>query len=231
MRRRSARHGGETTASTAERGSRFAGSRLAFPKEGRPMSDQPRSGLAVVTGASTGIGLELAKIASQDGDALLIVADAPEIDRAAAELRGPARTPSGPGRGRRGGAGRPRDDRRQRPADRGDRRSPGRRAVRQRRPRPRPRLPRPGFHRCTPRHRYQRHRHRLPDPEGRQRHARARARQAADHRLDRRLYARQLPGGLQWHQGLSRQLLVRDPQRAEGQRRHRHLPDARSHRH
>jgi uncharacterized protein len=44
--------------------------------------------LAVVTGASSGIGLELAKIAAKEGYDLLICADEPEIDGAAAELRG-----------------------------------------------------------------------------------------------------------------------------------------------
>jgi short-subunit dehydrogenase len=43
--------------------------------------------LAVVTGASSGIGFELAKIAAREGYDLLIVADEPEINEAAAELR------------------------------------------------------------------------------------------------------------------------------------------------
>ncbi|NEW87470.1 SDR family NAD(P)-dependent oxidoreductase [Rhodopseudomonas sp. WA056] len=42
---------------------------------------------AVVTGASTGIGFELAKCCAQGGFDLLIVADEPEIETAAAELR------------------------------------------------------------------------------------------------------------------------------------------------
>jgi uncharacterized protein len=44
--------------------------------------------LAVVTGASTGIGLELARCAAEDGCALIIAADEPEIEAAAAMLRG-----------------------------------------------------------------------------------------------------------------------------------------------
>ncbi|UZK70096.1 SDR family NAD(P)-dependent oxidoreductase [Sphingomonas sp. S1-29] len=44
--------------------------------------------LAVITGASTGIGLELAKIAADEGYDLLVVADEPQIDAAAGELRG-----------------------------------------------------------------------------------------------------------------------------------------------
>ncbi|WP_375261136.1 SDR family NAD(P)-dependent oxidoreductase [Palleronia sp.] len=44
--------------------------------------------LAVVTGASTGIGRELARIAAEDGCDPIIAADEPEIDAAAQELRG-----------------------------------------------------------------------------------------------------------------------------------------------
>ncbi|MBP0495252.1 SDR family NAD(P)-dependent oxidoreductase [Pararoseomonas indoligenes] len=43
--------------------------------------------LAIVTGASTGIGLELARQAAQHGYELLIAADEPEIETAATELR------------------------------------------------------------------------------------------------------------------------------------------------
>jgi short-subunit dehydrogenase len=44
---------------------------------------------AIVTGASTGIGLELAKCCASNGFDLLIAADEPEIETAAAEIRGP----------------------------------------------------------------------------------------------------------------------------------------------
>jgi len=48
----------------------------------------PYSGmLSVVTGASTGIGLELAKCCAKDGMELVIVADEPRIQDAAVELR------------------------------------------------------------------------------------------------------------------------------------------------
>jgi short-subunit dehydrogenase len=45
---------------------------------------------AIVTGASTGIGLELARRCVNEGFDLLIAADEPEIERAQAELGGPA---------------------------------------------------------------------------------------------------------------------------------------------
>jgi short-subunit dehydrogenase len=43
--------------------------------------------LAMVTGASTGIGLELARCAAQKGFDLIIAADEPEIEQAATDLR------------------------------------------------------------------------------------------------------------------------------------------------
>jgi short-subunit dehydrogenase len=42
---------------------------------------------AIVTGASTGIGFELARCCAQDGFDLLIAADEPQIERAAADIR------------------------------------------------------------------------------------------------------------------------------------------------
>jgi uncharacterized protein len=50
------------------------------------MSANPAK-FAIVTGASTGIGRELAKLCAKDGYQLLIAADEPEIQQAAAELR------------------------------------------------------------------------------------------------------------------------------------------------
>ena len=43
--------------------------------------------LAVVTGASSGIGLELAKLAAQDGHDLVVAADEAAIETAAATFR------------------------------------------------------------------------------------------------------------------------------------------------
>ena len=43
--------------------------------------------LAIVTGASTGIGYELARCATEKGYDLIIVADEPEIETAAERLR------------------------------------------------------------------------------------------------------------------------------------------------
>ena len=43
---------------------------------------------AIVTGASTGIGLELARCCAQNNFDLLIAADEPQIETAAASLRG-----------------------------------------------------------------------------------------------------------------------------------------------
>ena len=47
----------------------------------------PDNQLAVVTGASTGIGLELAHCAAENGFNMVIAADEPAIEQAAADLR------------------------------------------------------------------------------------------------------------------------------------------------
>jgi len=51
------------------------------------MGFETSKGLAVVTGASTGIGYELAKCAAQDGYDLIIAANEPRINHAAASLK------------------------------------------------------------------------------------------------------------------------------------------------
>jgi uncharacterized protein len=51
------------------------------------MDNDPTGGLALVTGASSGIGLELAKIFADNGFALLVTAEDAELDGAATELR------------------------------------------------------------------------------------------------------------------------------------------------
>src|SRR3954470_17161186 len=48
---------------------------------------QSGKGLAVVTGASSGIGYELAKCAAQDGYDLVIAANEPQVQEAALKLR------------------------------------------------------------------------------------------------------------------------------------------------
>jgi short-subunit dehydrogenase len=50
------------------------------------VQDGTLGGFAVVTGASTGIGFELAKLAAEDGYSLLLVADESEIEGAAQEI-------------------------------------------------------------------------------------------------------------------------------------------------
>lgn len=55
--------------------------------KGSYMANEKQKGIAVITGASSGIGFELAKCAAEDGYNLLIAADEPEIDFAATALR------------------------------------------------------------------------------------------------------------------------------------------------
>ena len=49
---------------------------------------QAEKSLALITGASSGIGLELARICAGEGYDLVIASDEPEIETAAVELRG-----------------------------------------------------------------------------------------------------------------------------------------------
>lgn len=52
------------------------------------MATVPHRPIAIVTGASTGIGLELARLCARDGHDLFIAADQGPLDEVAAELRG-----------------------------------------------------------------------------------------------------------------------------------------------
>lgn len=51
------------------------------------MAHQPKPRFSVVTGASSGIGLELARLAAQNGSDLVIASDGPDIEEAAIQLR------------------------------------------------------------------------------------------------------------------------------------------------
>ena len=174
---------------------------------------------AIVTGASSGIGLELAKLAARTATTCW----SPPTRRWSTRPR----RSKDLGVEVRVGRGRPRHRRGRRPAARRGRRPADRRARRQCRPRPRPRLPRPGPDRVAARHRHQHHRHALSDPAGRA----ARWWRANEGKIlitgsIAGHIAGQLPGGLQRHQGVHRQLLRRARQRAQGHRGHGHLPEA-----
>ena len=134
---------------------------------------QTSAGLAVVTGASTGIGLSSRKICAEHGFDLLIAADEPEIEAAADELRAATAARSKPCRPispRTEGVDRLYDAIGGRPVDAllaNAGRGLGKGFLDQ------------DFERGPPRRRHQCHRHDLSDPQGRPRHARARARAAS----------------------------------------------------
>ena len=119
---------------------------------------------AIVTGASTGIGFELAKRCAKEGYDLLIAADEPEIEKAAASLR----TDDGKVEALAGGSC---DDRGRGQALCGSEGASGRCTIGECRARSRPCVPGPGFWKGAAGRRYQYHRHDLPDPQGRQRYA------------------------------------------------------------
>src|SRR6478609_8060409 len=73
---------GATRSSTT---SRTLTPRSCSSPDGRPIVSQRE--LAVITGASSGIGLEIAKLAASDGFDLVLAADTP-FDEAVAELQG-----------------------------------------------------------------------------------------------------------------------------------------------
>src|SRR5205085_1606040 len=74
--------------------SRWQGNRatpVAFPSSAKTNGElrmaQDTRPLALVTGASTGIGYELAKCCAENGFDLVVVADEPEINKAASDFR------------------------------------------------------------------------------------------------------------------------------------------------
>ena len=138
---------------------------------------------AIVTGASTGIGLELAKCCAREGFDLLIAADEPEIES--------RRTNPPPRRVSRRSKRIFRPSKASTSSISGDRAAAGRRAARQCGPGAWARVPRSGFRRRPRRDRHQHYRHALPHPQSRPRHARRKVRAHPDHRFDRRIYARQ----------------------------------------
>lgn len=154
---------------------------------------------AVATGASSGLGREFAKLAIGDGYDLLIAADEPAIHDVAAELGSRDRVqalevdlsePAGVEAV---------------VAAIGDRRTPGRRAVRQCRPRPGRRARRRGLPDLAPRHRDERRRHDAPPARGRPQDDGAGFRAHPGHRLHRRSRAGAVRGGLQRYQDLPEQ--------------------------
>ena len=178
---------------------------------------------AIVTGASSGIGLELAAICAQEGFDLLVAADRPEIQTAADRFRGlgaevtvvetDLATTDGVDRLWAAAAGRPVDALL---ANAGH-----------------------GLGRAFLDQDFEDVRHvidtnvtgtvYLVQLVGRAHAQPGPGTHPAD-RFDRRLHARHLSSGLQRHQGVRRFVLVCAARRAEGYRRDRHVPDAGRHR-
>lgn len=165
---------------------------------------------AVITGASTGIGAELAKLAASDGHDLLVVADTPFVD-AAAGLHGlgvEVRTLEVD-----------LDFRRRRQAAGGRWRKAYRSALCQCRARSWPCLSRAGSGAMAPRAGHELHRHTLPASESARADGRAQRRQGAGDGLDRRFHSRQFQRRLQRHQGLRGQFHRGAAKRDQGERR------------
>ena len=162
--------------------------------------------LAVVTGASTGIGYELAKCCAEDGFDLVVAADEAEINKAARDfealgakvdaVKADLATLEGVDELYEKIGGRPVDALL---ANAG--RGLGKGFLDQ----DFDDVMRVVNTNITGTH--------LSHPEGRPRHARAQGGPHPDHRLDRRLHARHLSGRLQRHQGVPRFLLVRAARR------------------
>src|SRR4051812_8640500 len=66
---------------------RTHGTHTIMAQKHNEKNEQSNSQFAVITGASSGIGLELAKLFAEHGYDLLVTAETARIDEAAAELR------------------------------------------------------------------------------------------------------------------------------------------------
>ena len=174
--------------------------------------------LAIVTGASSGIGYELAKCCAEQGFDLLIAADQPTIYQAAQEFRALGAAVEAVEADLAMLEGVDTLRRSERPTGRG--------AARQRGARPGARLPRPGFHDRAARDRHQHHRHHVFDPESGEGHARPPSGAHPHHRLRRRLHAGLVSGGLQRHQSLPQFVLVRAAERIARHQRDGDVSDA-----
>ena len=178
--------------------------------------------LALVTGASSGIGYELARQFAENGFDLVVNAEDTRLAAAAQQLRGT-------GAHGAGGAGRPahRRGRRRRVGRRRRHRAPARRRGAQRRGRAGRRVRRHRHRRRAGDHRHQRQLDRAPGQARAARHGRARRGPGAVHLVDRLDDAGQLPGRLQRVEVVRAVVRRGAAGGAEGQRGHDHLADAR----
>ena len=175
--------------------------------------------LAIVTGASSGIGLEIAKLAAQDGYDIIVAADTPFVEAGPRSSRSSeSRCSRSRATSRPAGAG---------SAAVGRERTPSRCPGGKRGPRSWACVPRPEPEGMAARHQHQHHRHAATGPADRSAHGGARRGQGAYHRVHRRPSRGIVPGSLQRLEGVHRQLLSGSERRTPRHRRHGHLPQAR----